>query len=82
MKKINEVNGSLRVKLTDDEAKEICRYKQGSECCAYLTKIHNGFQCIRMLEPDNEQVFTRLDAGISKAKGEGCWDGCPHKVII
>jgi len=79
MKKINEVNGSWRLKLSEKEAREICKYKQGSECCAFLTKIHNGFQCIRMLEPDNEQVFTRLDAGTVKAKGEGCWPGCPWK---
>jgi hypothetical protein len=79
MKKINELNGSIRLKLTDEEAKEICNHKKGVECCAFLSKIHNGFQCLRMLEPDNEQVFTRLEAGTVKAKGEGCWPGCPWK---
>lgn len=82
MKKIDEVNRSIRLKLTDDEAKNICRRKQGENQCAFLAKINNGFQCIKMLEPDNKQVFMRLDAGTSKAIGVGGWPGCPWEIML
>lgn len=67
---------STEVKLTGDEAKEICRVGKGSECCAFLIIAPRGFRCIRMSYPHNSLIFSRLREGTMNAKGEGGWEGC------
>ena len=66
---------STLVKMTTDEAKDICKLGQGEECCAFLV-MGDGFECIRMCYPANGSIFTRLEKGTMNAKGEGEWEGC------
>jgi hypothetical protein len=67
---------STEVKLTDEEANNICHIGQGAKCCAFLVMAPTGFECIRMSYPANGSIFTRLKAGTMTAKGEGGWKGC------
>jgi hypothetical protein len=66
---------STEVKISVDEATNICKLKQGEQCCAFLAFSHSSFQCIRMT-PEKVAIFNRLDAGTMRAKGEGGWSGC------
>ncbi len=68
---------STEIKLTGDEAKEICKIGQGKECCAFLVVASSGFECIRMSYPMNSSIFDRLEKGTMNAKGKGEWEGCP-----
>ncbi len=67
---------STNVKLSDAEAKEICRLRQGGECCAFLAFGVDGFECIRMDYPNNTTIFARLKNGSMRAKGAGGWKNC------
>lgn len=67
---------STEVKLSGDEAENICKLMQGEECCAFLVAGPSGFECIRMSYPINSSIFTRLEEGTVRAKGEGGWSGC------
>lgn len=67
---------ATEVKLSGDEAKNICKFGQGEHCCAFLTMAPDGFECIRMSYPLNGTIFSRLDAGTMNAKGQGEWKGC------
>lgn len=67
---------STEVKMTDDEAKEICRIGQGEKSCAFIVFGQGGFQCWKMSYPNNGSIHKRLDAGTMKAKGKGEWKGC------
>lgn len=67
---------STEVKLTGDEAKQICRIGQGSECCAFIVCGTTGFECIRLSYPANSTIFSRLEKGTMNAKGQGGWEGC------
>jgi hypothetical protein len=67
---------STLVKLSVDEAKNICRMGQGEKCCAFLVLGKEGFNCIRMDYPTNMSIFTRLEEGKINAKGEGGWKDC------
>jgi hypothetical protein len=67
---------STNVKLTGDEAKELCKMGQGDECCAFLVCGAKGFECIRLDYPNNLQIFDRLEKGTMNAKGKGGWVGC------
>lgn len=64
------------VRMTGDEAKEICKLGQGEEVCAFLVVSAAGFECIRMSYPANGSIFKRLDEGTMNAKGTGGWKGC------
>ncbi len=64
------------IKMTGEEAKEICKLGGLSECCAFLVVGGNGFECIRMSYPTNGSIFSRLEKGTMNAKGEGGWKGC------
>ena len=68
---------ATEVRMTDEEAKEICRMGKGGECCAFLTMSTNGFECIKMSYPLNSSIHQRLEEGSMNAKGEGGWKGCP-----
>jgi len=68
---------STTIKLTPEEAKNICRIEQGDKCCAFLVMSSTGFECIRMDYPTNSTIFTRLEEGKMTAKGRGGWKGCP-----
>ena len=67
---------STEVKLSTEEAKDICRVGQGEECCAFLVMAPGGFECIRMSYPMNSNIFSRLEEGTMNAKGEGGWEKC------
>ncbi|MCR4306979.1 MAG: hypothetical protein NUV80_00230, partial [Candidatus Berkelbacteria bacterium] len=61
------------VKISDEEAKEICKLGKLSECCAFLVCGGDGFECIRMSYPNNGIIFDRLEKGTMNAKGRGGW---------
>lgn len=67
---------STEVKLTEEEAKDICRVGQGEKCCAFLVMASTGFKCIRLSYPANGSIFSSLEKGTMNAKGEGGWEGC------
>lgn len=67
---------STEVKLTHDEARNICRLGQGEECCAFLVCGGDGFSCVKMDYPSNMPICSRLEKGTMNAKGEGGWKGC------
>jgi len=69
-------DSSTEVKLTDEEAKDICRLGQGEKCCAFLVMTSTGFECIRLSYPANGSIFDRLEKGTMNAKGKGGWKGC------
>ena len=43
---------STEIKMSAEEAKEICRLGQGDKCCAFLV-MGKTFECIRMSYPTN-----------------------------
>jgi len=73
---------STILKLSPEEAKNICRLGQGEKCCAFLVATSKGFECIRMDYPANTTIFTRLEEGKMNAKGTGGWKGCPWEGYI
>ena len=75
MEKI-EGDFSTEVRLTNDEAKTICRIGQEEKCCAFLVMAPEGFECIRRSYPANGSIFSRLEDGTMNAKGEGGWKDC------
>lgn len=66
---------TTEIRLTGDEAKEICRLGRGDECCAFLVCGADGFECVRMSRPS--LIFRRIKEGTMNAKGQGEWEGCP-----
>jgi hypothetical protein len=64
------------VKMTPDEAKEVCRLGQQAGCCAFLTVGEEGFTCERMNSRISTIILDRLEKGTMNAKGEGGWAGC------
>jgi len=70
-------DSATEIKLSLEEAKDICRIGQGEKCCAFLVMAPGGFECIRMSYPMNGSIFSRLKEGTMNAKGEGGWEGCP-----
>ncbi|MFW6046947.1 MAG: hypothetical protein ACOCP4_04080 [Candidatus Woesearchaeota archaeon] len=69
-------NGPTLVRLSGQEAKDICRLEQGEKCCAFLVVSHIGFECVRMSYPANSSILTRLIEGSMEAKGTGGWINC------
>ncbi len=67
---------ATEVRMSAEEAKNICRLGQGEKCCAFLVMSPTGFECIRMSHPANGTIFDRLKKGTMNAKGEGGWAGC------
>lgn len=67
---------ATEVRMSGDEAREVCRLGQGKRCCAFLVVGSEGFECIRMSYPTNALIFKRLEDGTMNAKGEGGWEGC------
>jgi len=74
MKKI-EGEWSTLVKMTSQEAKDVCGSGNGPGCCAFLV-FSDGFECIRMMSPLSATILKRLDEGTIEAKGKGGWEGC------
>ena len=64
-----------RVLLTMEEAKNVCKFGQGSECCAYLGASGSGMECLRMTMACI-RIMDRLNADTMNAKGRGGWPGC------
>jgi len=73
---------STEVKLSTEEARDICRLGQGEKCCAFLVMSSTGFECIRLSYPSSGTIFDRLDKGTMTAKGEGGWKGCAWEDTI
>ena len=67
---------STELKMTGDEAKDICKLGKGEDCCAFLVCGSGGFECIRLSYPANGHIFKRLEDGTMNAKGHGGWGGC------
>jgi hypothetical protein len=67
---------STEVKITAEEAKDICLLGAGEHCCAFLVCGSNGFECIRMSFPTNMAIFDRLEKDDMNAKGTGGQVGC------
>ena len=67
---------STEVKMTGDEAKDICNLGKGDECCAFLVVGGDGFECVKFSYPSNGSIHKRLMEGTMNAKGEGEWEGC------
>lgn len=72
---------ATEVKMSAEEAKDICNLGEGDKCCAFLACGANGFECIRMSHLNNS-IFHRLEEGTMNAKGEGGWEGCAWKGEI
>ena len=70
------INNCTSVKMSADEAKEICKLGEGESCCAFLVCGSTGFECVRMDYPINGTIFERLGKGEMNAKGRGLWKGC------
>ncbi len=74
------------VKMSGEEAKDVCRPGQGKECCAFLKERSSGFSCIRLSYPANSTIFSRLAGGStnagSNARGKGGWKGCAWPGIF
>lgn len=64
------------VKMSKEEAQNICHMGGGSKCCAFLGCREDGFRCIRMTSL-NKYILNRLIEGTMNAKGRGGWKGCP-----
>lgn len=73
-------NWSTEVKLSDDEAKSICKLGQGENCCAFLVAGPDGFECVRMTDL-SAMILDRLDKGTMNAKGRGMWKGCAWEAV-
>lgn len=67
---------NTEVRLSGDEAKEICKLTQGEACCAFLVCDRNGFSCLKYDYPNNISLYRRLETGEINAKGTGEWKGC------
>lgn len=67
---------ATEVKLSAEEARDICHLGEGDKCCAFLVASEDGFMCIKMSYPMNSSIFHRLEDGTMTAKGEGGWKGC------
>jgi len=70
-------DSSTEIKLSGEEAKDICRLGQLEKCCAFLVMAPSGFECIRMSGGISRTIFSRLEKGTMNAKGRGEWKGCP-----
>ena len=68
---------STEIRMTSQEAREICRLGQGEGCCAYLVAAPTGLECSRMSYPISAHIMDRLKSGSMVAKGTGGWTGCP-----
>lgn len=68
---------ATEIRLTNDEARSICKLGQGAPSCAFLVVGRVGYECIRMSPPMSATIFARLEDDIMNAKGLGCWPGCP-----
>lgn len=67
---------STLVKMSTEEAKEVCRLGQMDKCCAFLVMSSEGFECCRMVEGLSWPIIQLLKIGNMNAKGEGGWKGC------
>ena len=67
---------STVIKVSGDEAKDICKLGRGTDCCAFLIISSDGFECMRMSYPTNSSIFIRLEEGTMNAHGTGGWSGC------
>lgn len=69
------------MKLTTDQAKEICKVGQGEDCCIYLTMGESGWDCAKSDPFLKEHLYQKWLAGTTNAKGVGDADDCPFKLL-
>lgn len=69
-------SSDISIRLSPQEAKDICRIGQGKECCAFLVSGAGGFHCWKRFFPDNSSIHFKLEQGTMNAKGMGGWEGC------
>jgi hypothetical protein len=72
---------STEVRMSGDEAKEICNLGKGSECCAFIVVGGGGFECAKGTSVGSH-IFRRLKEGTMNAKREGGWKGCAWERSI
>jgi hypothetical protein len=65
---------TTEVRMNEQEAKEVCKLGQMSDCCAFLVVSGNKFECVRM--NGSFIIFDRLKKGTINEKGPGGWKGC------
>jgi len=66
---------TTEVRLSANEARDICKVGQGEECCAFIVMTSTGFECVR-LGSGSSTILDRLEKGTMNAKGRGGWEGC------
>lgn len=74
MEKI-DTESYTEVRLTNEEATDICRLEQKENRCAFLTFDEKGFACIRDSDL-KDVILDKIKDGTMSAKGEGGWEGC------
>lgn len=65
------------MKLTNDQAKGICKVGQGEDCCIYLLMGPKGWECAKSDKKIKAQLHERWLAGTTNAKGVGDLEDCP-----
>ena len=66
------------IRLTNEEAVNVCRLEQKEKCCAFLTFDVAGFACIKNTNLC-DVILERIKNGKMYPKGEGGWEGCLWK---
>lgn len=64
------------VRMSGEEAKEICKLGQGKDHCAFLAVDGGGFNCVRMDSTTSSFIFYKLREDAMNAQGQGGWKGC------
>jgi len=67
------------VKLDYDDAFDICKLGQGSECCGFLITGKSGYECAKCSQGLKEMIQMRLVESWEGATGTGGWEGCKYK---
>jgi len=68
------------MKITDDQAIQICKIGQGAACCIYLAMGTQGWECAKSDPSIKGHLTQRLKAGVTVAKATGKFDDCPFKL--
>ena len=64
------------MKLTDKQARHICKVGQGKDCCAFLMMGPRGWECGKADFITRGIIEARLKANTMNAQGVGDWEDC------
>lgn len=59
-------------KLTDDYAKNTCKWGQRAATCRYLTMDANGWGCAKLVPDMRAYLDGRVERGTINARGDNC----------